>query len=460
LDVRVLATTNRDLQAAVARGTFRADLLSRLDGVRFAMPPLRARLGDVPALAAGFLDELCAGDARPKLVLTTTAIATLQRHGWPGNLRELRNVIERAACLCDDGRIEAEDLMLPLSHLSTLPRRLASASPAPADLPRLVAGSHHDRPAVECPRRAALPLGAVLGGSYRIVRFIGSGSTGQVYEATHTRLNARCAIKVLHPHWATDAKAIARFEREAQIASGLQHPNIVTIFDFDHTADGAPYLVMEYVDGRELAQVIADQAPLALDRILTIVDQIASALAAVHRLDIVHRDLKPQNILLIAGQQPDHDQVKLVDFGISKTNLASVALTSERAVLGTPQYMAPEQALGLDAVDARADQFAMAAIVYEMLTGRKAFPGDRIDTVVYRIIHEDPAPLDATFGPALAAVLTRALAKDARLRFPSMLDFAAELRAAAVASHPPAAAMTLNYRPRGEAPLPSSSALR
>jgi serine/threonine protein kinase len=443
VDVRVLATTNRNLQAAVAGGTFRADLLSRLDGVGFALPLLRERPGDIPALAAGFLDEVCEREPRQKPVISPAALATLQRHAWPGNLRELRNVIERAAYVCAGGRIEAGDLMLPLASLDTQQRGLAK--PLAQDPPKDVADPPVDRGA-DSPQPAALQPGAVLGGTYRIVRFIGSGSTGQVYEATHTRLNGRYAIKVLHPHRADVARAIARFEREAQIASGLHHANIVAIFDFDRADDGAPYLVMEYVDGRELTRVIADDGPLPIDRILTIVDQIASALSVVHRRDIVHRDLKPQNILLIPAAPPNKEQVKLVDFGISKTQFGSVALTAESAILGTPQYMAPEQALGSEDVGVRADQFALAAITYEMLTGRKAFPGDRVDTVVYRIVHEDPVPLDATLAPGLGAVLRRALSKDPGRRFPSILDFAAALRAAAPVSSPQAASATLDYQ--------------
>ena len=451
LDVRVLATSNRDLQAEVARGTFRLDLLSRLDGVRLSLPPLRERLDDIPALAASFLAELWERELRPRPVITTAAIATLQRHDWPGNLRELRNVIERAASVCEGARIDAADLMLPQPNLHTEWRAPASSLSGAADLSNDVADPSATAKVAGGPCRAALLPGVVLGGTYQIVRFIGSGSTGQVYEATHTRLNGRYAIKVLHPHRASDPKAIVRFEREAQIASGLQHANIAAILDFDRTDDGAPYLVMEHIEGRELARVIEDDAPMPIERVLAIVDQIASALAMVHQRNIVHRDLKPQNILLTPAHHPNTEQVKLVDFGISKVNLGSVSLTGERAVLGTPPYMAPEQAQGLDDVGGRADQFALAAVVHEMLTGRRAFPGDRVSAVVYRIVHEDPAPLGGAWGPALAAVLRRALAKDPEDRFPSILDFAAALRTAAAAPRPQAVAVTLEYQSSVEA---------
>ncbi|HEX3697166.1 MAG TPA: protein kinase [Polyangia bacterium] len=279
-------------------------------------------------------------------------------------------------------------------------------------------------------RQPSLNPGTLLAETYKIVRLIGTGGMGEVYEASHTRLTGRYAVKVLHHHWAGDPRAIVRFGREAQITSGLRHPNIVAIIDFDYTPAGAPYLVMEFIDGVELAAVIAAEAPLQPARVVRIVDQIASALTAVHARNIVHRDLKPQNIFLVPGERPGDERVKLVDFGISKVRAASVALTGERAVLGTPQYMAPEQAQAAGEVDGRADQFALAAIVYEMLTGRMAFPGDRVEIVVYRISHEEPRPLGPAWGPGLASVIMRALAKNPAQRYPSTDDFAAALRAA------------------------------
>lgn len=298
-------------------------------------------------------------------------------------------------------------------------------------------------------------LGTVLRETYRLERLVGRGGMGEVYEASHARLPGRFAVKVLHPHCVADPKAIVRFRREAEITSDLRHPNIVAIIDFDYTPGGSPYLVMEYLAGGELATIIMEEAPLAIDRVLRIVDQTASALAAVHRREIVHRDLKPQNVFLVQGEGADEEHVKLCDFGISKVRAASVALTGERVLLGTPQYMAPEQARGTGQVDARADQFALAAIVYEMLTGRLAFPGDRIEIVVYRITHEEPAPLGAPWGPAISAVITRALEKDPARRFDSVADFAAALHAAVASDRPTATAAassqpTLRSLPQAE----------
>lgn len=290
-------------------------------------------------------------------------------------------------------------------------------------------------------------LGTVLRETHRLERLVGRGGMGEVYEASHARLPGRFAVKVLHPHCVADPKAIVRFRREAEITSDLRHPNIVSIIDFDYTPTGAPYLVMEYLDGDELAHVITNEAPMALERALRIVDQIASALAAVHRRGIVHRDLKPQNIFLVSGEGADGEHVKLCDFGISKVRAASVALTGERVLLGTPQYMSPEQARGTGEVDARADQFALASIVYEMLTGRLAFPGERVEVVVYRITHEEPAPLGPPWSDALAATLARAMAKDPARRYDSVADFAAALRVAAAGETATSAAPSLTLTP-------------
>ena len=324
----------------------------------------------------------------------------------------------------------------------------------------LTASTEGDAPTSREPARgSALPLGTELRDTYRLSRLIGRGGMGEVFEATHARLPGRFAVKVLHAHCIADPKAIVRFRREAEITSGLRHPNIVAIIDFDYTPAGAPYLVMEYLEGGELARIIAEEAPLAIERVLRIVDQVASALTAVHRKHIVHRDLKPQNIFLVRGQRAGEEHVKLCDFGISKVRAASVALTGERVLLGTPQYMAPEQARGTGEVDARADQFALAAIIYEMMTGRLAFPGDRVEIVVYRISHENPKPLGPPWGPAVAETLDRALAKDPDKRFPSVQDFAEALRAAAEKDRPwgtPAALSRTTIRGAAEPMTPST----
>jgi serine/threonine-protein kinase len=229
------------------------------------------------------------------------------------------------------------------------------------------------------------------------------------------------------------------------VTSSLQHPGIVQVIDFNETSDGVPYLVMEYLDGGDLAEVIARAAPLPVRRVANVVEQIASALAAAHRRDIVHRDLKPQNVFVLAVD--GRDVVKLVDFGISKIRSASQHLTRESTLLGTPQYMAPEQATGsTEAVDARSDQFALAAIAYEMLGGRPPFTGDSLPAVVYQIVEVDPPPL-AAVPPAVEAVVRRGLAKRPEARFQSVTDFAAALSAAARGETAPAEAAAAGAPP-------------
>ena len=258
---------------------------------------------------------------------------------------------------------------------------------------------------------------------------------GSVYEARHARLAGRYAVKVLHPEIQQHPDVLQRFEREARITSALRHPGIVQVIDFNTTPDGAPYLVMEYLEGEDLAQLLAREGPLPLTRTARIASQIAGALAAAHRRGVVHRDLKPQNIFLVPSADEDEpERAKVLDFGISKIRSVSHKLTAAQVVMGTPQFMAPEQAEGKEDLDAGVDQFTLGAIVYEMLTGRPAFVGDTVAAVVYQIVHQDPVPV-RRFRPDLPAsveqVLSVALAKDRARRFLSVTDFARRLRAAA-----------------------------
>jgi serine/threonine-protein kinase len=302
-------------------------------------------------------------------------------------------------------------------------------------------------------RPPSLDPGTVLRDTYEIVRRTGKGGMGEVYEARHARLKGRYAVKVLPPEFAENAAALSRFRREAQIASGLQHPNIVQVIDFHETADGRPYLVMEYLDGEDLAEVMARHGRFSLDEALPIVEQIAAALGAVHRAGIVHRDVKPHNVLMVAhdGKQ----LVKLVDFGLSKGDALSPVVTRQPMLLGTPQYMAPEQALGhLDAIGPATDQFALGALVYEMLAGRPAFVGAGISSVLYQIVHEEPPPIDAAADRRAEPAVRRALSKKIEDRFPTLSDFTAALAEAAAAPvvrdapGSPAAAPTVKRRRR------------
>src|SRR3954471_15322858 len=277
--------------------------------------------------------------------------------------------------------------------------------------------------------------GTLLGGMYRIVRRIGSGGMGEVYEATHERLAHRYAVKLLHPGVRDHPEALPRFMREAQVTSRLRHPGIVAVVDFNTLPDGSAYLVMEYLEGESLGTVLARTGPLPLPRVVDIADQLSSALTAAHLEGVVHRDMHPQNVFVMPATGGQSERIKVLDFGISKIASISQKITGMAAVMGTPQYMSPEQAEGkTNELDAASDQFSLAAIVYEMLTGRAAFSGGTLAAVAYQVVHAAAAPI-RDFRPELPReldqVLSRALAKDQKARFPSVSEFALHFRSTA-----------------------------
>ncbi|MBV9495798.1 MAG: protein kinase [Acidobacteria bacterium] len=283
--------------------------------------------------------------------------------------------------------------------------------------------------------------GVVLRETYTLGRCIGRGGMGEVYEASHGRLPGRMAVKILLPELRTNEDAFRRFCREPEIMSALQHPHIIQIFDFNTAGpDGLPYFVMEYLDGIDLRARLARSGPMSVAATLRVVGAVASALDVAHAAGVVHRDLKPANIFLMRGERENDDFVKVIDFGISKAMRSDLQLTSVSDIIGTPDFMSPEQALGrVDKIDARTDQFALAAITYAMLTNRAPFVGEDAASVLYQVVHEPHPPLarfrsgDAT---KLQAVLDRALSKRQEDRYDSVLDFARALEAAATTKHP------------------------
>jgi tRNA A-37 threonylcarbamoyl transferase component Bud32 len=278
------------------------------------------------------------------------------------------------------------------------------------------------------PARAAIDVGTVIAGTYTIEAMIGRGGMGAVFLASHARLPGKqVAIKVLHADLDQD-DILARFRREAEIASRLGHPNIVIVHDSNTLPDGTPYLVLEYLEGENLAQRIA-RGPIALADTLTIVRQIASALAAAHGEGIIHRDLKPQNVFLVPTEVGGAvvEQVKVLDFGISKIRGSQTVKTQDSAMLGTPQYMSPEQATGKHAeTDERTDLFALGSMVYEMLCGQPAFTGASVPEVVFKVVYEEPTPLlerVPELDRAVAAAVQRAIAKKPDDRFRTVTEF-------------------------------------
>ena len=266
-------------------------------------------------------------------------------------------------------------------------------------------------------------------GPYEIVAPLGAGGMGEVYRAKDTRLDRTVAIKVLPAHLAGNPELRQRLEREAKTVSSLNHPHICALHDIGHQ-DGMDYLVMEYLEGDTLAARLA-KGPLPVQQALPLAIQIADALGAAHRRSVVHRDLKPANIMLTKSG------AKLLDFGLARIdkrmpvdgNTVSMGLTSPGTILGTFQYMAPEQLEAKDA-DARTDLFAFGAVLYEMLTARKAFDGKSQASLMSAIMSADP-PAMATLQPMMPAALERVvktcLAKDPDARWQSAHDLKLEL---------------------------------
>jgi serine/threonine protein kinase len=292
----------------------------------------------------------------------------------------------------------------------------------------------------------SLTPGMVVGGIYRAIRLVGVGGMGEVWEARHERTKGRVALKLLLSEMGRHQEVLLRFQREVEITSGLNHPNIVRVSDADKLPDGRPYLIMEFLEGHDLTHVIGK--PMPVSEATEIIEQAAMGLHAAHGQSIIHRDLKPANIFLVPLPGTSRSLVKILDFGISKAVDGLSKLTQTRTVMGTPYYMAPEQATGGGSVmDARADQFSLAAIAYELLTGRMAFEGDGMVNILYRVVHEAPptfASLGVAAGPAVEAVVLRGLSKSPNDRFGTVLEFSDALKRAGqlavVAPRPKAAA--------------------
>jgi eukaryotic-like serine/threonine-protein kinase len=254
---------------------------------------------------------------------------------------------------------------------------------------------------------------------------------GVVYKARDTRLGRLAALKVMRPDWAGDADRRRRFIREAQTASALNHPNILTIYDIDADA-GLDYIAMEYVAGGTLADLMAS-GPLPAERALRLAAQAADALGAAHAASIVHRDLKPSNIMM-----PAEDRAKIVDFGLARLAGSAVAaadtveaVTASGTLVGTAPYMSPEQAEGRP-VDARSDLFSLGTILYEMLAGRRPFRADSSAGTVAAILRDAPAPISGV-APDVARLAERCLRKNAAERFQSAVELKAAIEACLVA---------------------------
>ena len=271
-------------------------------------------------------------------------------------------------------------------------------------------------------------IGTVLSETYRLERVVGEGAYGTVFAATHVRLNRHVAVKILR---AIDQDAFARFRREAEITSSLGSRFIAQVFDFNIMTTGAPYLVMELLDGEDLGTRLARKRTIALREALRICEQVSMALSVAHRHDIVHRDLKPQNIFLCSTED-EGEVVKVIDFGISKI-LTKVGTTAAGQFIGTPLYMSPEQVRGRqDHIDGRSDIYALAVVLYEALGGRPAYNADTVFELVEKINGPDLPTLLSESNPDIPVeidrVLQKAMAKAREDRPGTVTDFYNELR--------------------------------
>ncbi|MBV9945584.1 MAG: protein kinase [Myxococcales bacterium] len=308
----------------------------------------------------------------------------------------------------------------------------------------------------------ALRPGQILAGKYRVERVLGAGGMGIVVAAHHLGLDTRVAVKLLLPEMMGQPEVVARFAREARAAARITSEHVARVFDVGALEDGAPYIVMEFLEGSDLRQWLEQRGPLPIPQAVDFVMQACEAVAEAHGLGIVHRDLKPANLFCV----PRSDGsvcIKVLDFGISKLagggSLAGFAMTSTSAVMGTPFYMSPEQMESARTVDGRSDIWALGIILFELLTGGVPFTGETLPEVCVKIAtHTPPSPRErrGDVPPELDAVILRCLEKDRNKRFANVAEFSAALAAVLL----PAAALAVTGIANSGVPVLSSARLR
>lgn len=282
-------------------------------------------------------------------------------------------------------------------------------------------------------------IGQKIAGQFEIVDRIGSGGMGAVYRALQPDMNRYVAVKILHPKYLSRKDLVSRFRREARAMSQLSHPNTARVFLYGQLEDQACYFVMEYLEGRNLAQVVRAEGPMDPRRAIDVMVQVCGALEEAHRIGIIHRDLKPENVF-VTVQGGIEDYPKVLDFGLAKVTEkqmrpGSLILTGEGMVFGTPEFMSPEQAQG-QPLDARSDIYSLGVILYELLTGKLPFEAKKPLEFIHLNVSSPPIPMserapDTEFAPELEAAVMRALAKKPEDRYPSASAFAEALKQAA-----------------------------
>ena len=277
----------------------------------------------------------------------------------------------------------------------------------------------------------------VLNGQFQILQKIGSGGMGSVYKALQPAMNRMVAIKILHPKLASRKDLVSRFRREARAMSHLTHPNTVKVYLYGELEDGSLYIVMEYLEGKNLNQTVRSEGPMTIERGLPILIQACNALDEAHRAGIIHRDLKPENIF-VTSQGGMKDFAKVLDFGLAKVTEremrpGSIILTQEGMVFGTPEFMSPEQAQG-KSLTPGSDIYSLAVILYEVLTGKLPFDAKNPMEFIQLHVTTKPKPINErvpgkTFPPLLWTVLSKALEKKSDDRYQSAAEFAHALQA-------------------------------
>jgi serine/threonine protein kinase len=273
-------------------------------------------------------------------------------------------------------------------------------------------------------------VGDILAQKYEVTRVLGAGGMGVVVAARHLDLDKLVALKFMHDEISMNAQAAVRFLREARAAAQLSNEHVGRVLDVGRLPDGVPYIVMEYLEGRDLAAVCNERGPLPISDVAEYMLQVCEAMAEAHAKGIVHRDLKPQNLFLTS--KPDgRPLVKVVDFGISKSHAAKGAPTTTAQSMGSPSYMAPEQMRSAKNVDARADIWSMGVILYELLSGKLPFEADTMPELIVQVLGDTPPPslaqLRDGLPPALVRTVEKCLEKDRERRFATVAELAHEL---------------------------------
>jgi serine/threonine protein kinase len=303
-----------------------------------------------------------------------------------------------------------------------------------------ICSEEHPLDTEKCPKEGMIiqPIfrlhGSVIDGKYEILRVLGSGGMGIVYEGRHTLIGRKIAVKLLFPEIRASQESLARFQNEARIAASIAHKNIIDVFDMGTTTDKIPFIVMEYLLGYSLEQVLKLTTTIPTTMAVDILLEVLSALHAVHSRGIIHRDLKPDNVFLVE-QAGGEDLVKVLDFGIcylrKAAGMQDAAVKTETGfLLGSPLYMAPEQALSEDTIDHRVDLYAVGVILYRMLTGGFPHEGSNYNQIIISIAMKDPVPPRQRaphISPAMEELILRAIARDPDRRFSSAAEFAGYL---------------------------------